>query len=258
MAARAETADAGGFRAESFDGLADVEDASFWFRARNRLIAWAVGAHAPGARSLLEVGCGTGYVLAGLRDAFPGLRLTGLELFEEGLAHARARLGDEVELIAADARDLPYDAAFDVVGAFDVLEHIEEDEAVLAAMVRATRPGGVVLVTVPQHAWLWSADDDYACHVRRYSRAELLAKAQRAGLTVEYVTSWVASLLPAMALSRLTRRRATERYDPQGEHRRAERVGALLERVLDAELALVRRHVSLPAGGSLLLVGRRG
>lgn len=59
---------------------------------------------------------------------------------------------------------------FDVIGAFDVIEHIEEDEKVLANLARAIVPGGALLITVPQHRWLWSATDDYACHVRRYTR----------------------------------------------------------------------------------------
>lgn len=245
-----------GFRAEAFDELAAVEERSFWFRARNRLILWAVGAHAPGARDLLEVGCGSGYVLAGLRAAYPQLRLVGTELFEEGLVAARRRVPD-AELVSGDARELAYEAAYDVVGAFDVIEHIDEDELVLTRMARAVRPGGVVLLGVPQHPWLWSAADDYACHKRRYTRAGLTAVVARAGLEVEFVTSWMTVLSAPMAASRLLQRRRPDAYDPKAEHLRAERMAPVLERLLAAELALVRRHVSLPFGGSLFLVARR-
>src|SRR5204863_7401731 len=98
-----------------------------------------------------------------------------------------------------DARALPYRDAFDLVGAFDVLEHIDEDEAVLAEMAAATRRGGGVLITVPQHPWLWSEADDHAHHRRRYSRSALIDKVRSAGLRPVAVTSFVTFLLPVMA-----------------------------------------------------------
>lgn len=70
-----------------------------------------------------------------------------------------------------DARAIPAEAVFDLIGAFDVIEHIEEDEAALAAIHRALAPGGVAIIAVPQHPWLWSEADDVAHHARRYSRA---------------------------------------------------------------------------------------
>ena len=78
-----------------------------------------------------------------------------------------------------DARELPYEAAFDAVGAFDVIEHITEDERVLASMHRALKPGGVLIVTVPQHKWLWSWTDEQARHKRRYGRRELSTRSMR-------------------------------------------------------------------------------
>jgi SAM-dependent methyltransferase len=105
-----------------------------------------------------------GFVLEAIRSAFPRLRLVGSELFPEGLDYARRRLHD-VELLQLDARALPFENAFDVVGAFGVLEHIEEDERVLGEMRRAARRGIVLLV--PQHPRLWSDADTIGHHVRR-------------------------------------------------------------------------------------------
>ena len=75
-----------------------------------------------------------------------------------------------------DARRIPYEAEFDVIGAFDVIEHIYEDAAVLQQMHRAVRPGGGIIVTVPQHRFLWSKQDEFSCHFRRYTRGELMSK----------------------------------------------------------------------------------
>jgi hypothetical protein len=110
---------------------------------------------------------------------------------------------------------------------------------------------------VPQHRWLWSADDDYARHCRRYDRRDLVAKLERAGLRVVRTTSFVSLLLPAMAVSRRRRRDAGAAYDPQAEHRQGRVVSSVLERVLDAERVAIERGVSFPAGGSLVVVARR-
>ena len=106
-----------------------------------------------------------------------------------------------------DARRIPFECEFDVVGAFDVLEHLVEDESALAQMFNAARPGGGLLVTVPQQRYLWSASDEYAMHQRRYSRAELRAKVESAGFQIERITSFNSLLLPLMILSRMQQKR---------------------------------------------------
>jgi SAM-dependent methyltransferase len=245
------------FPTEAFATLAELEPRSFWFRARNDLIAWALETYFPDAASFLEVGCGTGFVLLGLRRRFPALRLVGGEPEEEGLAVARERLPD-VELRTLDARDLPFEGEFDAVGAFDVLEHIDEDVVALEQLRNAARPGGGVLLTVPQHPWLWSAADEFGGHRRRYRRGELIRKTEAAGLEVLRATSAVTLLLPLVALSRLRDRRiASEDYDVRREFSAPPKVDAALERVLRLERGLIARGVSFPAGSSLLLVARR-
>ena len=64
-----------------------------------------------------------------------------------------------------DARRIPFEDEFDVIGAFDVLEHIKEDEQVLVQMHRAVKSGGGIMLTVPQHMFLWSEQDVQAHHV---------------------------------------------------------------------------------------------
>lgn len=244
------------FDRHSFELLAALEPASFWFRSRNRLVVHALERYFPEATSFHELGCGSGFVLSGVRQSILRLELSGSELFLSGLEVAAKRLG-EVPLLQIDGRELPFTAEFDVAGAFDVLEHIEEDERVLTELHRAVKPGGGVLVTVPQHPRLWSAADDYARHVRRYTRKELVAKLERAGFEPLLVTSFVSLLLPLFALSRLTKRPSEEPYDPETEYRATAAIDKTLERVLSVERALIRRGVRFPAGGSLLAVARR-
>jgi SAM-dependent methyltransferase len=245
-----------GFAAEYFEELACVEAHSFWFRSRNRLIAWALTTFGPSNPHVFEVGCGNGFVLDGLRQAIPGLRAAGGELFAEGLDIARARLPD-VPLYQLDIRRLPFDSEFDVVGAFDVLEHVAEDELALHELFRAAKPGGILLLTVPQHSWLWSAADEYAHHERRYAKAALLSQLRAAGFEIVHSTSFIALLLPLLLFARLRRRTVDESDDPLAELRLGGFINNALELVTSLELALTTRHWSWPLGGSLLVVARR-
>ena len=249
-------AESKGFEAHYFGPLAELEAGNFWFRSRNRLLIWALQRYFPEARNFLEIGCGTGFVLSGIRKALPELELCGSEVFSEGLSFAAERLPG-IELFQMDARRIPFREEFDVVGAFDVLEHVEEDEEVLSQMYQATRRRGGILVTVPHHAFLWSQADDYARHVRRYETQELKDKVKRAGFDNVRVTSFVSLLLPLLIISRFKQRLTREDFDPMSEFRIGPLVNATLEKILDAELALIRSGLSLPCGGSLLLVARR-
>jgi SAM-dependent methyltransferase len=243
-----------GYDAALFDEVAQLEPRSFWFRARNRLIVSTLRRHFPGAQSILEVGCGTGYVLAALRAAFPEARVVGSELLPEGLEYARRRVPD-VELVTLDVLDASYSEEFDVVGAFDVLEHIEDDDGALRGIHRAARAGGGAVLLVPQHPRLWSRTDELAHHVRRYGRRELVGKVEAAGFRVVAVSSFVTALLPVLALAR-----AFDRVRPPTTPFRGltpSYVNGVFERALDAERRLIERGVSLPAGGSLLVVARK-
>jgi SAM-dependent methyltransferase len=242
-----------GFEAEFFHSLFELEGSNFWFRSRNRLLVWSLQRYFPEARNFLEIGCGTGYVLSGIRRAFSELSLSGSEIYTAGLAFAAERLPG-VELFQMDARLMPFKEEFDVIGAFDVLEHVSEDDQVLSQMHQATRKGGGIMLTVPHHPFLWSQADDYAHHVRRYTARELIDKVNRAGFEVTRTTSFVSLLLPLMLLSRLRQRR---KYNPMSEFEISSLVNAVFEKTLHVERTMIRAGLNLPVGGSLLLVARR-
>jgi SAM-dependent methyltransferase len=244
-----------GFKPEYFARLAEIEESNFWFCARNELIQWALRKYFPDAESFFEVGCGTGFVLKGIRERFPRVRLAGSEIFVDGLAIAKARLPN-VELFQMDARRIPFEREFNVVGAFDVLEHIIEDENVLVQMFNAAQPGGGLLVTVPQHRFLWSTSDQYARHQRRYSGTDLSTKVERAGFEIQRMTSFNSLLLPLMIWSR-----RQQKHDHDFQLWREFEIGPALNRTLEGilkfERMIIRAGASFPAGGSLLLVGRK-
>jgi len=245
-----------GFNPAHFAELAQLESANFWFRSRNALLIHLLCTYMPEARKLLELGCGTGFVLSGIANAFPQLAVSGSELFAEGLPFASARVPGAT-LFQMDARAIPFENEFDVIGAFDVLEHIEEDERVLAQMYQAVVPGGNIILTVPQHRFLWSQQDEFACHVRRYEAADLRSKVERAGFAVRRMTSFVTLLLPVMYLARRRKREGGKKFDPADELRIGGITNAMLKAVLDIEIALVRAGLNLPAGGSLVMIASK-
>ena len=243
-----------GYAADRYALLFDLEADSFWFRSRNRLLIWAIGRYFGGTGRFCEVGCGTGYVLSALQRAFPHLSCQGTEVHTAGLLAASQRVPRE-RLLQLDARRMPFREEFDVVGAFDVIEHIEEDGQVLQQFHAATRAGGGLILTVPQHPWLWSAADDIAHHQRRYTAADLRAKVEAAGYEVVFCTSFVSLLLPVMLLARKMAR--VTRVGPVEEHRMGRFANAVLGAVMAVERFALTHGLRFPAGGSLLLVARK-
>jgi len=246
-----------GFKSTYFSELARLEDANFWFRSRNQLVILALEEYCENFSSFLEIGCGTGFVLSGISKVFQNSKLCGSEIFTEGLNHAASRL-PSINFMQMDARNIPYVEEFDVIGAFDVLEHIEDDELVLSQIHTALKSQGFMLLTVPQHTWLWSAVDDYACHVRRYSASDLHKKIIRAGFKIVRSTSFITTLLPAMFASRLAQKIMTvEKFDASREFNISSWLNALFTQLLRLELILIRKGFSFPVGGSRLVVARK-
>ena len=242
------------FPEEAFEYLASAESRHWWFLSRNQIIIWILKDKARGLVDFLEVGCGTGFVISGIAKAFPALVLEASEYFEDGLVYARQRL-PQCRFRQLDATAMAVKNAYDCIGSFDVIEHIDADETVLSNFHRALHPGGFLLLTVPQHPWLWSGADDYAHHVRRYTVKELRRKVLYAGFRIEYCTSFVSLLLPLMALQRLSSR--NQSYNPYDEFKIGPLLNAALYLVMQLELALLRLGLRFPAGGSLLLLARK-
>lgn len=176
--------------------LTELEDRHWWYRERRSLLARDVADLTPG--TALDVGAAGGgntRVLQGL-----GWRAAALEYGPEGaqVCHERA-----IPVLRGDATALPVaPGSLDLVVAYDVLEHLQDDHAATKDVFSALRPGGTFLVAVPCDMKLWSEHDVAVGHVRRYTRPELLALLSGAGFTIDDVRSWMVLLRPAVALRR--------------------------------------------------------
>ncbi|MEV0720519.1 class I SAM-dependent methyltransferase [Asanoa sp. NPDC050611] len=177
--------------------LAALEDRHWWYAERRALLARALrGLGAPGAA--LDIGAAGGGNTRVLRAH--GWRPVALEYSAEGAEVARER---GLSVMRADGRHLPVGSgALDLVTAFDVLEHIDEDHEAAAEIRRVLRPGGTALIAVPADMKLWSAHDVAVGHVRRYDRAGLRDVVKKAGLVVDELWSWNVLLRPVAAWRR--------------------------------------------------------
>lgn len=241
------------FDPKSFEFLFKHEGGHFWFESRSKLICWAIRKFFPNFKDFFEIGCGTGFVLSSIAKTFSGRQYAGSDLFVESLPYAKKRV-PQADLFQIDARHIPFKEEFDLIGSFDVLEHIKEDEAVISEMHKALKPGGGLVLSVPQHAFLWSKTDDMAHHVRRYSRNELQSKLKKLGFNLLYSTSFVSLLLPLMMLSRL---RSKKEYNMYAEFEISGLVNNSLSGLMDLERFLVNIGLRFPVGGSRLVVAEK-
>ena len=243
-----------GFDPEIFGDFVAAKDNHFMLTYRNRLVTREIRQHFPDVDRILEAGCGTGMVLSALIHAFPDQNIDASEIFVSALEATRHVIGDaDVTLFQMDATRMPFENEYDLIGMFDVLEHIEDDRQALENVHRALKDRGGFVLTVPQHPWLWTAADDAVHHKRRYTRSELAMKLRNAGFEVLRMTSFNSLLMPIMYVSRrLARDGASER-----EWRLNPAVNWVLDVVSKFENAVVNLGINLPVGGSLFVAARK-
>jgi SAM-dependent methyltransferase len=234
--------------------LYEVEQSHWWYVGRRRIIAGFVEQICRQVTDrrprILDVGCGTGanlLLLAKYGEA------EGVDVSEDALAFCRARGLDKVKLGAGE--ELPYeDGTFDLVTAFDVVEHMDDDLAGLREMRRVLHPGGRVLLFVPTFMFLWGLQDDISHHRRRYRLPELRRVLEQAGFEVERSTyaniTFFAPILLMRKLMRLTGIKTASENNIN-----VPALNGVLGSLLGAE-STVLRYINLPFGVSGLCVAR--
>lgn len=255
----AESSD--GYPSSGFEVTDKVSLESFWVISRTRLlrreIIKAVGGM-PNAK-VFEIGCGIGTFLHSLSTE-PAIQLLGSEISLRGLRSAKAQC-PTVEFIQMDATAIPFVSEFDVIGAFDVIEHIDDDMTVLRGIHKALKPKGGLVLTVPQHEFMWSSIDEFVHHRRRYNREKLLRKIESSGFQVEYVTSFVFMLFPLMLVSRLFDRKRKMK-PTAADFNKQVRFNPFINRIfgwfMRIDEFMIACRYSLPWGGTLLVVAKKG
>lgn len=219
----------------------------WWFRARTELLRAALADFVGPAGRLLDVGSADGPSVSWLQGEH---QRVAIDLDPRGLTPGRD--------VCASALALPFASeTFDVVGAFDVIEHCDPEAQAVAELARVLVPGGRLLVSVPAYSWAWTDHDVRAGHHRRYTLPRLVAAVEAGGLTVRRSTYGFAGVFPFFAAERLVRR-LRRRGKPA--EARLPQVSPLMDRILTGlsagEARALRRH-DLPFGSSVFLVAEK-
>ncbi len=227
-----------------------VED-YWWYLARTGLLREGLGEFVGDASLALDIGSADGPSAGWFRETVG--HTVSLDIDPRGLGP---------DGVCGSAYELPFaDATFDLVCAFDVIEHTEPESASLAEIRRVLRPGGRLLMTVPAYQWAWSDHDVANGHHRRYTRPRAVAVVEAAGLRVERATYGFASTLPLFAAERLARRvrgmRASGAVDTVEIPRVPRPLHHALMGLVRIDRAVLARGRDLPFGSSVLLAATR-
>ena len=236
-----------------YESMANIEGRHWWFVARRAILSDVIGrSTAKRPLKILEVGSGTGGNL-GMLSGFGAV--TGVEPDEQ----ARALSVGKSEATVVDGR-LPHGLGlepetFDLLAAFDVLEHLDDDAGGLGAAVECLKPGGKAVLTVPAFPSLWSYHDEQHHHKRRYTRTSFQELVQASGLEIERLSYFNTSLfVPTFLVRALKKITGNETADIEGIPPSV--LNGVLTRVFAFERFFLRR-MALPFGLSLIAVARK-
>jgi SAM-dependent methyltransferase len=233
-----------------YQQMAELDQRHWWYRARREVIAALIArtAQPPANAAILEIGCGTGHNLAML-GRFG--HVDALELDEEARSLAEKRLGRSVMQAPLPELAGVADREYDLIGAFDVIEHIDDDRAAVSSIAAKLKPTGKFVMTVPAHQWMWSAHDTVNHHKRRYSKRALKQLIESAPLRLERIGYFNSLLFPLALADRFASK--VRGKDSADVTLPAAPLNAALERAFAAERHFVGR-LPLPPGLSLFAV----
>ena len=231
---------------------AGYEEDSFWFRQRNALFLQLLkrfGAEAP----IVDIGGGTGIVGQYLTDhGFPTINI---EPTESGAAlAAKRRVPTVIGTLQSSGLKR---GAVKCAGMFDVLEHMEDDATALADVASVLAPGGLFMIAVPAHNWLWSSEDQRAGHFRRYTRSTLRERLEAAGLTPLYVNHLFAYLVAPLYIARTLGSGGELEEDKQRIHVPSPPIRRIFDLLGRAERKWISLGRSMPLGTSVVAVARK-
>ncbi|MGI9157218.1 MAG: class I SAM-dependent methyltransferase [Marmoricola sp.] len=224
----------------------------WWYRARSELLRVSLEEYVGQPSRTLDVGSADGPSVGWLTD----VGKVSLDIDPRGLDSGG---------VCGSVLDLPFrDTTFDVVTAFDVIEHCAPEQRALAELRRVLVPGGRLLASVPAYQWAWTRHDVDNGHHRRYTRKRLVTALQSSGFAVERVTYAFSSVFPFFAAERLARR-VLERAQKQPSDGPADVVGVphvapSVERLLMALTRFDERLLAsrdLPFGSSVFVAATK-
>jgi len=237
---------------DAYAEMATLQDSHWWFLGRRAVLSRIIKALSlPPEARILEIGSGMGGNLRMLQDFG---EVTAVEADESARRWSQQRMGLRI-LPGVLPEQLPdVREKFDLICLLDVLEHIRDDTAALAALPPLLADNGRVLVTVPAYQWLWSAHDEKLHHFRRYTAVGLESVARRSGYVIERIGYFNTLLFPVAAATRLFARLSGTKT-VAGNSLPPPFINRMLRRVFEAESSMIQA-VRLPFGVSIFAVLR--
>jgi len=228
------------------DKIANAELEHFWFKSRRNLILQVFNKYISKKDKIIEIGAGTGSVARMLNEN--GYDLSIGEIHEHGIKYALKNNQAKLPIYQFDIMKNPFKNHFDVVGLFDVLEHIKDDELAIKYIYTMLRDNGKIIITVPAHMWLWCEDDEVSNHYKRYELDSLKELLKQEGFRIKYATNFFISIIPLLYLRTKSNSSAKIKINPI--------INIILSTISNIENKFLNL-ISSKIGGSIIIVAEK-
>ncbi|KKP37278.1 MAG: Methyltransferase type 12 [Candidatus Peregrinibacteria bacterium GW2011_GWA2_33_10] len=240
---------------EGNENCFQIEDNSFWFKHRNNCLLEIIKKF-PFTGSFFDIGGGNGFVAQAIEKT--GKNTVLVEPGEKGIRNAKKR--NLKNLVCATLEGAEFKkGSIDAIGVFDVIEHIKEDEQFIKNLHAYLKQNGKLYLTVPAYQILWSREDDFAGHFRRYTIKTISQKLKKAGFKMEFST-YIFSILPLPIFlfrslpSKLKLYKGHQINEHKEEHSKQNKI---LTKIWNWEVKRLSKGKKIPFGGSCLIVAKK-
>ncbi len=229
-----------------------IERSHWWFRVREKILLSRLRQYIIQPANILNVGAATGRSSQALSSLG---EVVSLEYDPDCVAFVRQQTG--LDVLQGSVLDLPFEEnRFDVVCAFDVIEHVQDDQQAVREMIRVCKPGGLVMVSVPMYQMLWSAHDEINQHFRRYTLKGLASIFRPHNGQILYKGYFNSLLFPLIALLRIFNKRKSAHTSDFASYKTEGAANKIFYFIFGIEIVLLR-FIRFPFGVSGMLVFRK-
>ena len=228
------------------DKIYNAERDHFWFKSRRNLILQVFNKFISKKDKIIEIGAGTGSIAMMLSNNDYDLSIG--ELHPSGIEYFLRDNNRKLPIYQFNIMNNPFKEHFDVVGLFDVLEHIKDDKLAIRHIYNMLKPNGKVVLTVPAHMWLWCEEDEVSNHFKRYELDNLKKMLISEGFTISYATHFFLSIIPLLYIRTKSKASNNIKINPI--------INLALSIASNIENKLLN-FISFRMGGSIIMVGEK-